>query len=1034
MKKIGDYLFSSYLMATILAIFAISIGAATFIENDFGSASAQALVYHAPWFQLLLFIGVINLTGNIFRKKLYTRPKLTLFMFHAAFILILIGAAITHYTGFEGTLSMNEGETSSQVLTNNAFIQVKAGDLVHNSPVRFSAVGKNRFKDNFTFNGQEYELSCIAFTTNAIPDVMPDPAGKPMADLVYTDSTGRNSLVIAEGEKRSAGPLTFSFNRTDEDPNSVKIYMQGDSLVCEAPFSVIRTGMSDQVQTLLPQTVPFRFMPLQLYTFGKTMIVMRKFFDKARIEARTVAKTEGGENYDALTLQLTSAGKSSDFTIWGKAGYIGNPQKVALQNNEFLISYGSVYKNLPFSLKLNDFIVERYPGSKSPSWFESRVELKDDSRHILENRRIFMNNILNYRGYRFYQSSYTSDEKGTVLSVNRDWAGTWVTYTGYLMMALGMALSLINRNSRFRALSADNTLLKEAKKGLAVLLLLFAVHGLSAQDSIQSMPSRTVAPEHARLFGRLLLQDNEGRIEPVSTLSSDVLRKLYRKDEYNGLTSEQVFIGMLVDPGSWQHEPIIRATHPQIQEIMGNKGKYFSFASFFPDNNYILHTYVEAAFRKKPAERNKFDNEIIRLDERINICYLLFTGDLLRVLPIPGDSSHTWYSYRTIAGKVNSPDSVFLNNVIPLYVQDVRESMQSGNWKEPDEIVKAITNYQARLSSKFIPSERKISTEIFLNESNIFSRISNVYGIVGFVLLIIQFIGLFYTRLKLRIPVAAATILIIIAFIIHAIGLGMRWYVSGHAPWSNGYEALTYIAWATVLAGLIFSLRSSIALSAGAIMAFLLLGTAHLSWMDPQITNLVPVLKSYWLVIHVATITASYAFLGLGALLAAFNLILMIMVTRKSFQFIDLTIRELSNVIEMTLIVGLYMLTIGTFLGGVWANESWGRYWGWDPKETWALVTVLVYAFITHMRMVPGLRGLFAFNLASLAGFSSVIMTYFGVNFYLSGLHSYAKGDPLPIPPFIYYTVAVVFVISLAAFINFRKLNREVNDPGVPLA
>ena len=542
-----------------------------------------------------------------------------------------------------------------------------------------------------------------------------------------------------------------------------------------------------------------------------------------------------------------------------------------------------------------------------------------------------------------------------------------------------------------------------------------------------------VAPEHAKLFGRLLLQDNEGRIEPVSTLSSDVLRKLYRKDEYNGLTSEQVFIGMMADPESWQHEPIIRTTHPQIQEIMGSKGKYFSFASFFPNNNYILHSYVENAFRKKPAERNKFDNEIIRLDERINICYLMFTGDLLRVLPVPGDSSHTWYSYRNIVGKVNSPDSVFLNNIIPLYVQDVRESMQSGNWKGPDDIVKAITNYQVRLSASFIPSARKISTEIFLNESNIFSRISNVYGIVGFVLLIIQFIGLFYTRLKLKIPVTAATILIIIAFIIHAIGLGMRWYVSGHAPWSNGYEALTYIAWATVLAGLIFSSRSSIALSAGSIMAFLLLGTAHLSWMDPQITNLVPVLKSYWLVIHVATITASYAFLGLGALLAAFNLILMIMVTRKSFQFIDLTIRELSNVIEMTLIVGLYMLTIGTFLGGVWANESWGRYWGWDPKETWALVTVLVYAFIAHMRMVPGLRGLFAFNLASLAGFSSVIMTYFGVNFYLSGLHSYAKGDPLPIPPFVYYTVAVVFVVALTAFINYRKMNKEMNDLGVPV-
>jgi ABC-type transport system involved in cytochrome c biogenesis permease subunit len=186
-------------------------------------------------------------------------------------------------------------------------------------------------------------------------------------------------------------------------------------------------------------------------------------------------------------------------------------------------------------------------------------------------------------------------------------------------------------------------------------------------------------------------------------------------------------------------------------------------------------------------------------------------------------------------------------------------------------------------------------------------------------------------------------------------------------------------------------------------------------------------------VIHVATITASYAFLGLGALLAAFNLILMIMVTRKSFQFIDLSIREISNVIEMTLIVGLYMLTIGTFLGGVWANESWGRYWGWDPKETWALVTVLVYAFIAHMRLVTGLRGLFAFNLASLVGFSSVIMTYFGVNFYLSGLHSYAKGDPLPIPPFVYYTLVLVFVTGLLAYINYRRLQKENNDITMPV-
>jgi cytochrome c-type biogenesis protein CcsB len=197
--------------------------------------------------------------------------------------------------------------------------------------------------------------------------------------------------------------------------------------------------------------------------------------------------------------------------------------------------------------------------------------------------------------------------------------------------------------------------------------------------------------------------------------------------------------------------------------------------------------------------------------------------------------------------------------------------------------------------------------------------------------------------------------------------------------------------------------------------------------MDPQITNLVPVLKSYWLVIHVATITASYAFLGMGALMAYMNLLIMALHNGKNRAYVSSTIDEFSDIIEMALTVGLYLLTIGVFLGAVWANESWGRYWGWDPKETWALVTVLVYAFILHMRVVPGLKGVFTFNLASLVGFSSVIMTYFGVNYYLSGLHSYAKGDPVPVPSFVYYAIAVVVITGVAAYLKKKNL-----APAVP--
>jgi cytochrome c-type biogenesis protein CcsB len=227
------------------------------------------------------------------------------------------------------------------------------------------------------------------------------------------------------------------------------------------------------------------------------------------------------------------------------------------------------------------------------------------------------------------------------------------------------------------------------------------------------------------------------------------------------------------------------------------------------------------------------------------------------------------------------------------------------------------------------------------------------------------------------------------------------------------------VAWATVLAGLIFASKSYITLSVTSILAFLILFVAHLSWMDPQITNLVPVLKSYWLVIHVATITASYGFLAMGAILAFVNLLLIIVHNRQNRVFIQHTLQELSNTIEMSQTIGLYLLTIGVFLGAVWANESWGRYWGWDPKETWALVTVLVYAFVLHMRMVAGLKGIYAFNLASLLAIGSVIMTYFGVNYYLSGLHSYAKGDPLPVPVFVYYATAIIVIAALIAY--FRK-------------
>ena len=241
---------------------------------------------------------------------------------------------------------------------------------------------------------------------------------------------------------------------------------------------------------------------------------------------------------------------------------------------------------------------------------------------------------------------------------------------------------------------------------------------------------------------------------------------------------------------------------------------------------------------------------------------------------------------------------------------------------------------------------------------------------------------------------------------------------------SNGYESMLFISWVTLLAGFIFSRKSVFALSATAVLSGMTLLVAHMSFMDPEITNLVPVLKSYWLTLHVSVITGSYGFLGLGAILGLLNLILLLLSNSGNRERISDTIDDLTVINFKTLTLGLYLLTIGTFLGAVWANESWGRYWGWDPKETWSLITIIVYTIVTHSRMIPGMKDVYTFNLLTLFGFSSVLMTYFGVNYYLSGLHSYASGDPVPVPVSVYITVLLLIAVSAGAYLKYSRFRK----------
>lgn len=227
------------------------------------------------------------------------------------------------------------------------------------------------------------------------------------------------------------------------------------------------------------------------------------------------------------------------------------------------------------------------------------------------------------------------------------------------------------------------------------------------------------------------------------------------------------------------------------------------------------------------------------------------------------------------------------------------------------------------------------------------------YMAVGLLLLIFVVGQLLKPRRWVKTAIIPLVALVVLIFLLHTSGIGIRWYISGRAPWANAYESMIYVAWATALAGLLFIKRSSMTLALAAFFAGIILFVANLNFMDPEITPLVPVLKSYWLMIHVAVITASYGFFGISFLLGLLTLAFMSAGNPSKVALLQPHIRELRIINEMSLHIGLYLLTAGIFLGAVWANESWGRYWGWDPKETWALITMVIIAFILHARFLP---------------------------------------------------------------------------------
>ncbi len=1042
----------------LLILLALGSAIATFIENDFGTPAARALVYNHWWFEAVMGLIGLSLIGNIIRFKMWRKEKFPVFLFHASIILILIGAAMTRHLGYEGTLNIREGQSANTLLSEEAHIRIASTGLSASWPVLLTPVTRNHFEYSANLGGgAPVSIRYKDFYAHAAEAVMPDPDGTPFLSLVVSTGEDPISVDLFDGEYMDFGVSVIGFgnNMSFEQP-AVVIGHDQDQLTIRSHSDITRIDMDTQQRTTLRAHTYHPLEDRKLYsTLEGLTLAFRSFEPTASKQVIPVDEQTG---VSAVVTEVSFRDETKEVTLMGGAGMRGRTEQIELAGRPFDVAYGSAQIDLPFSIYLERFVLDRYPGSNSPSSYESHVVVMDPKRDMEMPYHIYMNHILTYGGYRFYQASYDQDEKGTILSVSRD-PGMIPTYIGYTVMCIGFFIALFNPNGRFRKLSQQ--IQKDRKKhllgSLAALAvtatLLFSPTPANAYESgedqsglqvtaddmaTQAQQAPDVTPqearegivglvprEHAERFGRLLVQDSQGRVKPMDTLSLEILNKISRTSRLEGLTPTQVVLGMVSAPQAWQRVKMIRLTHPEIGPMLGleSGARYASLFDFFHEdeqapNPYKLASALETASQTAQAQQSKLQMELVKVDERANVAYMTYQGHLLRIIPIRNDPNYTWISPVQMLDRLPAGEAQEAARVLYEYLNALRSAQSGeGSWSEADAALDSLKEYQLHYGAAVAPSQLRIDAERLLNALNPFERLTPYYFLLGLTMLIFAFWQVLrpvQSKMRERIWLGLSVVLFGL-FLFHTFGLGLRWYVGGHAPWSNGYESMIYIAWSAVLAGFVFGRKSLFSLPTTSILAGFGLFVAHLSWMDPHITTLVPVLKSYWLTIHVSVISASYGFLAMSALLGFLTLGLFLF-RRAGRRMHDYAIREMTRISEMSMIVGLMLLTVGNIFGAIWANESWGRYWSWDPKETWTLVSMLVYAAILHFRFIPHLKSCYTFAFASLISYSVIIMTYFGVNYYLAGLHSYAGGDPMPVPTWVLPTLAVVFALAAAAW------------------
>lgn len=658
---------------------------------------------------------------------------------------------------------------------------------------------------------------------------------------------------------------------------------------------------------------------------------------------------------------------------------IGQPTDTYMAQDE---EQGMKEEKLPFSLCLKKFEAKMHDGTNAAADYSSKFTVIDGDDK--SEGEVSMNNIYSHRSYRLYQSSYDEDGKGSVLAINADPYGIPVTYTGYALLFISLVWMLFDPKGGYRKL-LKSPLLKKGALMTALILSMGNIQTLHAESATGNLQNAVLPKETAEKFGELHILYND-RICPVQTFALDFCKKIYGARSYQGLTAEQVLSGWVFYGNTWANEPFIKIKSGEMKTAM-NLPDYASLNTFFNREmgGYTIGQYVQEYYN---GQQDKFHQQAADIDGKIQIIMELREGISLKVLPytftknVKATKDHsfikagttTWFSpVDKLPQAVEQQHALYIRNVFSLLNGDVK----AGNTSRVNEFFVKMKKYQEVSSGNSLPTNTQYKAE----------RINNAFPFATILFmanLTLGFIALFYTiyrmtkKKEIKVLNIALPILLGVSFLALTFGLALRWIISGNIPMSNGYESMLTVAWFVMLISILMQLRIRIVMVFGFLISGFFLLVSHINQMDPAIGQMMPVLNSPLLSIHVSIIMMSYALLSLTFICGIMGICM-----RSHGD-------ELQDLSRLFLYPALTTMGFGIFIGAIWANVSWGNYWSWDSKETWALITFMIYAVVVHTQSLPVFRKPLVYHIYITLAFLSIAMTYFGVNYFLTGMHSYA--------------------------------------------